>query len=183
MVNVALKPLEIDDGRIGARYRLLLSVAGQANDISAFPVTLHNLSTTGLLIQTATPISAGTAITLALSEHEDAAATIVWSDGAFHGAVFEKPLGRGVLTAITARSKVVWPKFNPPNPPAETRKNDALSADIIDFATAEIVGSHETQPVCIARSELPVSVRVQVILGIAATVWSVIIGGATLFWR
>ena len=183
MVNVALKPLEVDDGRIGARYRLLLSVAGQADDVSAFPVTLHNLSTTGLLIETLTPLSAGTTITLALSEHEDVAATIVWSDGAFHGAGFENPLGRGALTAITARSKVVWPEFNGSNSPNEARTSDAPSAEIIDFATAEIVGSPEAQTISTVESALPIPVRVQVILGASTIFWSIIIGGTVMLLR
>jgi transcriptional regulator with XRE-family HTH domain len=92
------------DGR-GARRRLLhLGVSGRFGGADA--ATVHNLSASGLLIETATALAEGETIVVDLPECGARGATVVWADAPMHGCRFDHPLPAAVLSAAQLRSAV-----------------------------------------------------------------------------
>lgn len=67
-------------------------------------VVIHNLSATGMLIETASDLAIGQRLTVALPEAPDCAATIVWRSEALAGCRFDRPLSRAALSAAQLRN-------------------------------------------------------------------------------
>ena len=86
------------------RRRLELKVSGALASGDAAAVLIHNVSATGLLLETETALSEGERIDIDLPEIGLTPATIVWSDEKFHGGHFDSPLSAGVLSALELRS-------------------------------------------------------------------------------
>lgn len=94
-------------GTARAPRRLLSLVAEGAlvsGDTAA--VTIHNVSATGLLIETATELAEDEAIEIALPEAGLRTARVVWNNDGFFGCRFEAPLSPATLSAIELRSAV-----------------------------------------------------------------------------
>ncbi|MFM5894543.1 MAG: helix-turn-helix domain-containing protein [Novosphingobium sp.] len=87
-----------------ARRQLQLEVSGALPSGGAAAVLIHNVSATGLLIETETALSEGERIDIDLPELGPTPATIMWSDAKFHGGHFDHPLSAGVLSALELRS-------------------------------------------------------------------------------
>jgi hypothetical protein len=94
-----------------AAPRLLLSLGTSLLPCSS-SVTILNLSTTGLLLDTSTELAIGEVIRVQLPEMGAAAATVVWRDGSSYGCAFEQPLSKAGLSAALLRSR-------PASPPRE----------------------------------------------------------------
>lgn len=86
------------------RRRLQLEVSSALPTGGAAQVLIHNVSSTGLLLETETALSEGERIDIDLPDLGPTAATIVWSDEKFHGGHFDAPLSVGVLSALELRS-------------------------------------------------------------------------------
>lgn len=72
--------------------------AGEAN------VLVHNISATGLLIESGAGLEVGEAITIELPEAGSTLAKVVWSSGTFHGCQFHDPIPPAALSAVQLRS-------------------------------------------------------------------------------
>jgi len=90
-----------------ARRRLQLEVAGSLASGDATAVLIHNISATGLLLETATSLGDGERIEIDLPDAGPTAATIVWTSDRFYGGRFEAPLPVAVLSALELRSSAV----------------------------------------------------------------------------
>jgi len=86
------------------RRRLQLEVSGALASGNAASVLIHNVSATGLLLETETALSEGERIEIDLPELGLTSATIVWSDEKFHGAHFDNPVSVATLSALELRS-------------------------------------------------------------------------------
>ena len=93
------------------RRRLLLETAGESAAGEFGEVTLHNVSASGLLLETAVALAPDEMIEVDLPEAGLQAARVVWSDGAFHGCRFDNPISAAALSAIELRAM-------PPGPAA-----------------------------------------------------------------
>ena len=62
-------------------------------------VTIHNISSTGLLIETEVELAAGEILSLALPETGTVEARVAWSSGQLHGCAFAEALGKGAISA------------------------------------------------------------------------------------
>ncbi|WP_296679317.1 helix-turn-helix domain-containing protein [Novosphingobium sp.] len=87
-----------------ARRRLMLETAGETADGDVADVTVHNVSASGLLLETAVALSPNEVIEVDLPEAGLQAARVVWSDGAFHGCRFDADISAAALSAIELRS-------------------------------------------------------------------------------
>lgn len=93
------------DRRSSARRRLLLeSAAAPASALKA-PVLIHDISSSGLLIETATPLAIGDVIEVEIPETGTTSATVVWDSGQFYGCRFDEPLPRPALSAALLRAR------------------------------------------------------------------------------
>jgi PilZ domain len=90
--------------RRGAPRRALrLDVAGDAAG-SAGDVTIHDLSLTGVLIETAADLVPGETFEVALPHAGAVEATVAWSSGRFYGCQFRQPISPAALSAALLQS-------------------------------------------------------------------------------
>lgn len=170
MLNAALRPLSDLDDRDLPRYRLLTQAVARSADTSDFAVTMRDLSATGLLIEAKASLRIGSTILLSLPNAQEVAATVVWSSGDYHGAQFAAPLREAAVRACLADSKVVWPAF------ADREAPTAAPAVNQPAAMLAAVAQAYEEPT--GGSDLSLALRMRILLGASAVLWSAIIGGA-----
>ncbi|MEJ2410256.1 MAG: PilZ domain-containing protein, partial [Novosphingobium sp.] len=86
------------------RRRLQFEVQGALESGHATQVQVHNLSETGLLLETADTLEIGEAIDLDLPEPGSARARVAWASGTLYGCAFDTPLSTAELSAVQLRS-------------------------------------------------------------------------------
>lgn len=88
------------------RRRLLLEARGALESGQATLVLVHNVSETGLLLETEDQLEIGEAIDLDLPEAGNARARVIWASGRLYGCAFDTALPSAVLSAAQLRSAV-----------------------------------------------------------------------------
>ena len=88
------------------RMHLRFEAPGSVDGSQGTVVVIHNLSATGMLIETASDLAIGQRITVALPEAPDCAATIVWRSEMLAGCRFDQPLSRAMLSAAQLRNSL-----------------------------------------------------------------------------
>lgn len=86
------------------RLRLNLAVAGAVAPGQGTEVIVHNLSVSGVLIETAADLMMGQDIAIALPEAGDVVASVVWQSERLYGCRFRQPLPRAALSAARLRN-------------------------------------------------------------------------------
>jgi transcriptional regulator with XRE-family HTH domain len=90
--------------RGASRIHMRFEAPGSLDGSEGTVVVIHNLSATGMLIETASELAIGQQITVALPEAPDCTATIVWRSEALAGCRFDRPLSRAALSAAQLRN-------------------------------------------------------------------------------
>jgi hypothetical protein len=110
-----------DERRGSARRALQLDVETNGVSRGVAQVTIHDLSLTGVLIETSTPLAVGETFEVGLPEAGKVEASVVWMSGEFYGCQFATPISTAALSAALLRS--------PPDesPPVSSR----LAADLV----------------------------------------------------
>jgi hypothetical protein len=91
---------EKSERRRTARRALRLGVGGNGE-----PVTIHDLSLTGALLETSAAMLVGSALALELSQGRAIEAVVVWNSGEFYGCQFDLPIAPSVLSAALLQSE------------------------------------------------------------------------------
>ena len=108
------------------RRQLQLEAEGALPSGDAARVLIHNVSASGLLIETTVTLHEGERIEIALPGAGPAPAAVIWSSGALYGCRFKTPLSPGVLSALQLRSDAApspAPAATPaPAPPTARRQ-------------------------------------------------------------
>lgn len=86
------------------RRRLQFETQGALETGQAAPVQVHNVSETGLLLETAADLEIGEAIALDLPEAGQVRARVAWASGALYGCAFDVPLSAAAFSAVQLRS-------------------------------------------------------------------------------
>ncbi len=94
--------------RGAARMRMRIEASGSLGTGEGTIVIIHNLSATGMLIETASELAIGQQLMVALPEAPDVAAVIVWRSDALAGCRFAQPLSRATLSAAQLRNPLPW---------------------------------------------------------------------------
>lgn len=110
-----------------ARRTLLLEADGVTAQGPA-SVTIHNVSLTGMLLETAVRLNEGEAIDVDLPEAGPRTTTVVWSDGMFHGCKFNAPISPAALSAIELRSEAPPAPAPAPAPAAQRADTETFAA-------------------------------------------------------
>jgi hypothetical protein len=84
----------LNDRRRTVRRSLHLGLGG-----SGEPVTVHDLSLTGALIETSIPMLVGAMFEIELPQAGKVEATVVWNSGEYYGCQFELPIAPSALSA------------------------------------------------------------------------------------
>lgn len=90
------------DRRSWPRYQLRLDASLRA---SGAKVTIHNLSSTGMLIETRATLCSFDSLEVDLPEVGITRAFVVWSSGRFHGCKFQEPLSKSTISAALLRGE------------------------------------------------------------------------------
>jgi transcriptional regulator with XRE-family HTH domain len=92
-----------DRRRASARIRLNLDVAASARGEETRAL-IHDLSSSGVLIETDAALSLGSELIVALPEAGDVPAKVVWQSEKLFGCRFDRALGRAALGAAQLRN-------------------------------------------------------------------------------
>ena len=136
------------DRRRANRRVLRLQVAGMMSDRPGEDVLIHDLSASGLLIETSADLAVGARLEIELPEAGRREARVVWGDGRYFGCQFGSPVATAALSAAQLR-----------NPAASVEKFQAA-----------FVGSGEAP---IAR--LPLATRFAVVGALAVGAWALVL--------
>ncbi len=146
------------------RFKLRLTSAGSVGAEGAPAVTVHELSTSGFLIETEQPLAIGSEVSFMLPVVGPVAGEIVWGSGNFVGGQFRSPLSRDAVSAALSASRIVWPEFSASS--AADRGAPRVPTRV-----------HEPEP---AEPALPLSSRIQIIFGSSLLLWSLIVASGWL---
>ena len=89
-------------------------------------VTVHDLSLTGVLLETSVPMLVGAIFDIELPEIGTVEATVVWNSGEFYGCQFALPISPAAVSAAQLRSQPQSDvDVGPPDPVAELQELNA----------------------------------------------------------
>lgn len=139
------------DRRSKVRHKLRLAVIGMHNTNDG-DALVHDMSMTGLLIQTRTKMAAKDNIAVELPEVGTVSAIVIWRDGDFYGCEFAEPLPSRAVSAALLRSPF-------------QRSGTEVDADHSAASIETPVESSTT---------VPFATRVRVALALAAILWGLV---------
>ena len=93
-----------DDPRHSVRHTLHLEATGATASGEHAQVTVHNISVSGLLLETTAALEIGETLVLDLPEVGNWRATVGWVSANFYGCQFDAPLTPAELSAAQLRS-------------------------------------------------------------------------------
>ena len=105
-IEARFETTEPTDQREAVRRTLHLGISGRFAGGTEGMATVHNISVTGMLVETDAPLAQGETIAVDLPEVGEVAATVVWIDAPMHGCRFDEPLGVAALSAAQLRGAV-----------------------------------------------------------------------------
>lgn len=120
-----------------ARRQLLLEAEGSTASGQAARVMIHNVSATGLLIESAVSLSEGERIEIVLPQVGPTPAHVIWISESFYGCRFDSPVPPGALGALELYSRLT--STPAPGEPGDTlpvrlarlRKEQGLTLDAL----------------------------------------------------
>jgi transcriptional regulator with XRE-family HTH domain len=123
-----------DEKRDDPRRKLSLLASGLRSDGTGLAVQIHNISGTGLLLESDVKLAAGDRIEIELPHAGDITAVVIWASGRLFGCRFEGPVSPATLSAVELKSAVA-PAPEPASaiPPAPGIDEDR-AAPVIDEA-------------------------------------------------
>lgn len=107
------------DARGSARRKLSLPAGGTQNGETGIRVLIHNISETGLLLESDAALSVGDRIEIDLPHGGDSWASVVWISEHLIGCRFDTPVSQAVLSAAQLRSAVTHDEEQAPTPDDE----------------------------------------------------------------
>lgn len=113
----------LQDRRRTVRRALRLGVSNSGGE----PVTIHDLSLTGALLETSIPMLVGAMFKVELPQGGKIEATIVWNSGEYYGCQFELPIAPSVLSAalLQAAPRLAKDAATSPDPLLELQELNA----------------------------------------------------------
>lgn len=97
------RPAQVRRG--SARRKLRLDTVGKAAARGSTPVGIHDLSTSGMLIETSVDLAVGEAIEIELPRTGPQTAKVMWTSGRFYGCRFVEPIPPAAVSAALLRSR------------------------------------------------------------------------------
>lgn len=92
------------DARSRERRQLYLETSGGIPGGEEANVAIHNISASGMLIETRLPLESGAEIAVDLPHQPAVSAQIVWSSGSYFGCRFLEPISGSALSAVQLKA-------------------------------------------------------------------------------
>lgn len=120
------------DERGVIRRSLRLEVEGSSPGQGAVKAVVHNLSETGILIESPLDLAVGEAINFELPHAGVVSATVMWASGGFFGCEFAQPIAPSGISAALLKAEFETPATHPlqtnrDRADSELEKSDDLS--------------------------------------------------------
>ena len=144
-IQARLETFEDANRRVSPRRRLKL---GSTLTGAGHEVVIHDLSSTGVLLQTSAKLEAFDSLEIELPEVGATHAYVVWTSGDFFGCEFARPIPRAALSAAQLRNPIAGPTAKP----------------------TEQSGSSEA-----LAKQLSFAVKMRIILGASILLWAAIL--------
>ena len=159
----------------GARRRELRLAAEASGSGKTAQVVIHNLSTTGLLIETSAELGESETLEVSLPEVGTIAASVIWKSDALYGCQFARPISEGAVAAALLRAP---PSAGAPSATEAT----AVTLPPVTAAAEPVASTHDAwrEPRSIDRGGLSLRLRFGIIVGISLALWTIIAGAAAL---
>src|SRR5690606_24434068 len=93
--------------RDSARHKLRLQAQGSNAAGAEMEILIHNISATGLLVESGSRLSVGEQIAISLPHSGVTTARVIWTSGSLHGCQFAVPVSATTLSAAQLRSVVI----------------------------------------------------------------------------
>lgn len=154
-IHARLETFETTSRRASPRRKLCL---GSSLTADGQDVVIHDLSATGVLLQTAAKLETFDDLEVDLPEVGPTHAFVVWSSGEYFGCEFARPISRAAISAALLR-------------------NPAASAEPRAIKDIGILELDEEAP----SSELSFSTRIRVIVGTSIALWAIILWALLAF--
>jgi hypothetical protein len=107
------------DRRRSVRRALKLgAAAGEGSE----PVTVHDLSLTGALIETSVPMLVGASFEVELPQVGPVEASVMWNSGEYYGCQFALPISPAALSAALLQAEAQPPADGPHDPIVELKQ-------------------------------------------------------------
>lgn len=113
-VRAYIGPFSLGDRRSGHRRDLRLSVDRPAGYDR---VTILDISTTGLRLETFAALNLNDVIRIDLPGHPEVAVEVVWTSGSLHGCRFVNPMSQAVVSAALLAAPFERPLPRTPHSP------------------------------------------------------------------
>jgi hypothetical protein len=110
------------DRRRSRRRRLQLRVGGTTTEGDRAPVVIHDISVTGLLLETSADLLIGETIEVDVPEGGPTSAIIMWNSGRYFGCQFE-----GRISAASVSAAVLRSPFDAASGEGETKARETLA--------------------------------------------------------
>ncbi len=104
-----IESFEQGEERQFERRELWLETSGSATDGTSTNVTIHNISQTGMLLETELDLTLGETLSVELPQAGTVSARIVWRSDALYGCRFDQELAAAVLSAAELQSETRSP--------------------------------------------------------------------------
>lgn len=146
------------DLRDGVRRRLLLDVSARASGASVISATVHDISDTGLLIESDLSLSLGDVVEVELPQAQVRSAEVVWLNGRLAGCRFVERVTSGTVSAALLRGSFasLAPREGPPVPLSSARVASPAPDD--------------------QSSELSSGVKAWIVLALSSLLWAALGG-------
>lgn len=115
------QPVTSTSQRSGMRRDLRLEASGMLPGGQDANVTVHNISVTGLLLETGVDLVSGETLSLTLPEAGVVEAVIIWRSGQLYGCAFSAPLSPAAIAAAQLQGLPVSEAGPVPAPAAPPR--------------------------------------------------------------
>lgn len=132
-------------------------------------VSIHDISSTGMLIETGVRLKPLDALEVDLPENGPTEALVMWSSGRFFGCEFKQPLSKAAISAAFLRSMPEDSRQVSPKPTDQPSRAAATEADEEDALSSDDVPGED---------RLPLRVRAIAIVASAILLWALIIWAA-----
>lgn len=165
-ITAHLERSQPHDRRSKPRHRLRLGTNIKATGENA---SVHDISSTGMLIETSVKLQPLDALEVDLPENGPTEALVMWSSGQFYGCEFKQPLSKAAISAAFLRSSPTDAQEVPPKPPRKTPVGATAAVD--EHQAAESDNRR-------ADDRLPLRVRAVAIIASSIILWLLIIWAA-----
>ena len=106
-----------------SRRQLRLPLHGSKATGAEIEALVHNISATGMLVESAAPLEIGEVIEINLPHSGKTATKVIWTSGRLAGCQFEMPISPATLSAAQLRSVVVEGEPDAQNRPAASAES------------------------------------------------------------